>query len=206
MKQLEAMLDEWLVKKAPFQLPENARKGLVTALPWLTLLGGLLMLWAAWGLYSLITYVNPFVGLANELNAAYGLGYTSPVGFGPMVWVSLGLLAVEAVLFFIAFPALQAHKKSGWNILFWVTLLNVVQNLMSLIGYTSNFGAFLLSLLGSVVGLYLLFQVRSYYTGAPAAAASVGTMKTPKETPPASPADKPAETPASDDKKPEDKA
>jgi hypothetical protein len=197
MNGLEVKLDEWLVKKAPFQMPENARKGLVTALPWLTLIGGVLMLWAAWGLYQLLTYVSPFVGLANELNAAYGVAVApSVVNYGPVVWLSLALLAVEAVMFFIAFPALQAHKKSGWNLLFWVSLINIVEVVLQMIGYT-NFGSLVLALLGSLVGLYLLFQVRSYYTPAGSAVAHAGgpsdTMKTPKETPPA---DKPADAPA----------
>jgi hypothetical protein len=191
MNGLEAKLDEMLFKKAPYQLPENARKGLVSALPWLTLVGGVLMLWAAWGLYTILTYVSPFATLANELNAAYGVGYVSPVGFSPLVWVSLGLLVVEAVMFFIAFPALQAHKKSGWNLLFWVSLLNIVEVVLQVIGYT-NFGSLVASLLGSLVGLYLLFQVRSYYTGGAPVTASGDTMKTPKETPPA---EKPVDTP-----------
>jgi hypothetical protein len=201
MKPLEVKLDDWLVKKAPFQLPENARKGLVAALPWLTLVGGALMLWAAWGLYQLLTYVSPFVGLANEINAAYGIAYTPAVSFGPLVWLSLALLVVEAIMFFVAFPALQARKKSGWNLLFWVTLLNVAEVVLQMIGYV-NFGSLLVSLLFSVVGLYLLFQVRSYYTGAAPVAAGVGTMKPPVETPPA--ADKP-QTPPPTDQKPEDK-
>ena len=186
MQNVEKQLDDMLVKKAPFQLPENARKGLASAMPWLTLIGGVLMLWAAWGMWQLVTWADNWVGLANSLSAYYGTSYTSPVGSSPLLWLSLVVLLAEAVLFFVAFPALRAYRKSGWNILFWVALVNLVEAVLQAIAYT-NFGSLIMSLLGSLVGLYLLFQIRAYYTGekkmAPAASAPKPTDQA--STPPA---------------------
>jgi hypothetical protein len=201
MHQLEEKLNELLVKKAPFQIPENGRKGIVGVMPWVTLIGGILMLLAAWGLYQAATVVSYWADWANTFGSATGMPYT-PTGLSFMIWVSLALIVVEAVLFFMAFPALKAHQKKGWNLLFYVTLLNAVQSVVQLFGY-SNLSSVIFSLLGTVVGLYVLFQIRSYYTGAASAAPGAGgTMNVPKETPPsqAPPAAPPSETPPSDTK------
>lgn len=180
MQNVEKQLDDLLVKKAPFQLPENARKGLANAMPWLTLVGGVLMALAAWGLWNAYQILNtPFMEFAQSWNAYYGNSY---VTMGPLVWASIILLGVEAVLFFIAFPALRAFKKSGWNILFYVTLINVVEAIVQIIARNNDFGSLIGSAIGTVIGLYLLFQIRSYYTGEKVATAATPASK--PQTPP----------------------
>ncbi|HSE61662.1 MAG TPA: hypothetical protein VLA88_05205 [Candidatus Saccharimonadales bacterium] len=208
MKPLETKLDEWLVKKAPFQIPESGRKGLVEALPWLTLIGGVLMLGVAWSAYQILSYAMSYANrLADTISGLYGYLAPTVATYSPMLWVSLVLLLAEAVLFFVAFPALRERKKSGWNILFWVSLVNIANGVVQFIA-VGDFGQLIGLVLGSVIGLYLLFQVRGHYTGeVPVAAAT----KTGAPTAPASPAtpapsaEKPAEIPAADDKKPEEK-
>jgi hypothetical protein len=193
MQKLEAQLDDLFVKKAPFQLPEGGRRGLVSALPWLTLVGGILMLMAAWGLWQLVTWADRWAGFANSLSASYG-GAVS--GVSPLIWLSLAILAVEAIMFFVAFPALRDHKKKGWDILFWISIINVVEALLQAIAY-SNFGSLIMSLVGSVMGLYLLFQVRAYYTGEkkmPVAATTPGATAPTTNAAPTTPAAKPAST------------
>lgn len=167
MKVLEDKLDELLVKKAPYKLPENFKKGLVTAMPWLALIGGILSLLGAMGVYQLVTVASSWIGVANELSNAYGYsGYSS--SFGPLLWLSLALLVVEAVVSFMAFSPLKENKKRGWDLMFWLSLLNVAYAVIYLIA-APNIMQFIFSLLGSAIGLYLLFQIRSHYTGAPAA-------------------------------------
>lgn len=186
MQQLEKPLDDSF-KKLP-QLPENARKGLATALPWLTLAGGVLSLLGAWYLYQAVTWVDQWAGYANSLYGA--AGYTAPVtGVGAMAWIGLIILVAQAVLFFVAFPALRTFKKSGWNLLLWVALVSVVYSVVVnvLSGYF-NVGQLIFSLLGAAIGLYLLFQVRPYYTAAgsaaPAVAHKTATTHTPKSDAP----------------------
>lgn len=204
MKQLEMMLNELLVKKAPFHLPENVKQGLVKILPWLVLLVGALTIIGAWGVFQAATTVDRWASLANELSATYGVGnYTNPV-MTPLLWLSLIILLVEAVLYFAAYPALEKFQKKGWDILFWVALVNAVQGVVHNIAYATayfNIGAVALSLLGSLVGLYLLFQIRAYYTGEKKLAATGSTMSVPKEAPaekPAKPAVKPEVAPKDD--------
>lgn len=175
MRQIEEKLDELLVKKAPFQIPEEGRKGIVKALPWVALIGGVLMLLAAWYLYRAVTALSH---LADWLGA-----YGANVGPGPLVWVALALLVVEAVMMFMAFTGLQANKKAGWNLLFYAAVLHVAQAVVQAIGYT-DIGHLIMSLIGALAGLYILFQVRSHYMGA---VNSSTTMKMPKETPPSTP-------------------
>lgn len=200
MQQVENKLNELLVKKAPFHLPDNAKQGIVKVLPWLVLLLGVLMAVAAWSVFQAATVVDRWSSLASELSVTYGVGsYVNPL-MTPLLWVSLLILLVEAVLYFAAYPSLEKRQKKGWNILFWVALANVAQGIVHSIAYSGayfNIGSVVLSLLGSLVGLYLLFQIRSYYTGeknpAPAQAAG-STMNVPKETPEQKPAKKPVDS------------
>jgi hypothetical protein len=169
MQQLETKMDEWFVKKAPIQIPESGRTGIVKIMPWLTLVGGILMLWAAWHLYQIATIVTTYTSYLYSTTAGY---YTPPATASVtlVMWISIFLLALEGLLFFIAFPALRARKKSGWNLLFWVALLHVVYALVYLFSDMQVF-SFIFSLASSTVGLYFLFQIRSHYMGVASPAA-----------------------------------
>lgn len=170
MKAIENKLDDMLVKKAPYKLPDNFKKGLVTAMPWLALIGGVLSLLGAWGVYQLVSWVSNWMGVANDLGAAYGYYTGYSASFGPLLWLSLLLLVVEAVVSFTAFSPLKSHKKRGWDLMYWLSLLNVVYAVVYLIA-APNIMQFIFSLLGSAIGLYLLFQIRSYYMSGAATAA-----------------------------------
>lgn len=168
MHQIEEKLNDLLVNKVSVKLPEGGRKGLVTALPWIALVFGVLGIFAALGMFGTIGYVTSlmatFDGLAGDIY--YG-GYNALSV--PMLWLSLVLLAVESVMFLVAFAPLKAHKKKGWDLLLWVSLLNVAYSVVTLL-IQMNLVSLVFSLLFSAVGLWLLFQVRTFYTGAGAAA------------------------------------
>jgi hypothetical protein len=154
MKPLESKLEDVFVKKFPYALPENFKKGLVSALPWVAVLVGALSLLGALGAFQLMSWSGALTTYA---------GYAP--NYGIAIWFSLALLVAEAVLSFMAFSPLRAKAKRGWDLMFWLALLNVVYTVAYLI-ITPNLAQFLLSLIGSAFGLYLLFQIRSYYTGA----------------------------------------
>lgn len=163
MQKLEEKLDDLLVKKAPYQLPESGKKTLVEFMPWLTLVGGILALLGVMGLYRLATLTESMASYTNGLNQAFGYS-AAPMqpGLSVAIWLSLGLMAVEGVLYLMAFPALKARKKSGWSMLFGVALLNVAYAVVYMF-YNQQISSFIFSLIGSVIGLYFLFQIRSYY-------------------------------------------
>lgn len=180
MKQLEQPLDD-AFKKLP-QLPENARKGLATALPWLTLIGGVFSLLTAMNAYRLATIADQYLSGMR----AFGYG-TDVAGVTSVIWLSIIILLVQGVLFFVAFPALRNYKKSGWNLLLWVAVVSVIYSVVvNLFNGYFDLSQLIVSLLSAAVGLYLLFQVRSYFT--------VGGSTKPVSTEP-KPAEK-VETPA----------
>ena len=185
MQQIEKPLDD-AFKKVP-QLPENLRKGLATAMPWLALIGGILSLIAAFNLYQAIAVFDQYV---SGVYSAFG--YASPVaGYSAMAWLGIIILALQAVLLLVAFPALRVFKKSGWNLILWADIASVaysvVVNLFS--GYV-NVGQLIFMLIGAAVGLYLLFQIRPYYTAAGGAPAVTATPKAPATKEAEKPTDK----------------
>lgn len=163
-KQLESVLEDVFVKKAP-KLPEGGKKWLVKYLPWLTLLGGVFSLWSAYVLWHWAHAVNGLADFANQLCTAYGgttCGTTSRFSF--WVWTAIAVLAVEGVLYLLAYPGLKAQAKSGWNYIFYGALVNVVYAVVSLFTSYNSFGNFIGALIGSAIGFWLLFQIRSAYT------------------------------------------
>lgn len=176
MYKLEQKLDEWLVKKAPFQLPEHSKVTLVKMLPWLTLIGGVL---AAIAVLNLFNWLMLAQNASNYVNmAAQGYGYYS--SNLAVAWLGLGILLLEAILFFIAFPALKARKKLGWNLLYYVAAANIAYSVLYLF-IDTNIASFIISLFSSLIGLYLLFQIRNHYVGKPAQAQKTPPAATPSK-------------------------
>jgi hypothetical protein len=136
---LIATLDEYLVKKAPFQIPDSAKEVLVRIGPWISLV--------------LLILLLPLVLLALGIGAVFapfgGVGYAA--GFG----ITAILACVQMVLIAAALPGLFARKTSGWMLLFYEQLLSIVAGLLR--------GAVVGAIIGGLIGLYILFQVREKY-------------------------------------------
>jgi hypothetical protein len=139
-KDLIGFLDFYLVKKAPFQIPEAGREFLVKFGPWIALVLMVLTLPFLLFLLGIGTFLSPFAGV----------GYAA--GFGLTAILILAQFALRAM----ALPGLFARKMSGWNLLFYSSLVGFVASLMS---YNVIGG-----ILGLIIGLYILFQVRSKYS------------------------------------------
>jgi len=138
-KDLIGFLDFYLVKKAPFQIPEGGREWIVKYGPWITIVLLVLMLpplLLALGLGALIL---PFAAAA-----------------APGIGISLIGVIVEIGLTIAALPGLFARKMSGWNMLFYAQIVGLVVSLLSL--------SIVSGLIGALISLYILFQVRTKYT------------------------------------------
>mgnify|MGYP001613641180 CR=1 FL=1 len=142
MTQLENLLDEYLVKKAPFTLPDRWREAIVRFAPWLTLI---LMIVALPALLAIFGLGAIFAPLSYLGGVQTGLNYT----------LGLVVAAIAVVLNGLAIPGLFKRTRQGWNFLFYATLVGVVENAISF-----NIGSLIL---GSLLSLYILFQVKSYY-------------------------------------------
>lgn len=139
--QLEDTLELYLVKKAP-ALPENIKELLVKLAPWITLILLIISLPAVLFLLGVGTVLMPFAYLGG---AAYGTTYT----------ISMVVLAVSLVLEALAIPGLFKRTKSGWNLVFYSSLVSLVS---SLIMFNVVSG-----IISALIGLYILFQIRSHY-------------------------------------------
>lgn len=138
-KDLIGFLDFYLVKKAPFQLPEAAKEFIVQWGPWITIVLLVLSLPALLLVLGIGTMLLPFGGY----------GYAR--GFG----LSALFLIAQLGLMIAALPGLFARKMSGWKLVFYGELASIVFSILS--------GAIVSGLLGGLIGLYILFQIRPLY-------------------------------------------
>jgi hypothetical protein len=138
-KDLIGFLDFYLVQKAPFQIPDNAREWIVNFGPWITVV-------------LLVLALPPILfvlGVGSMFMPFGGLGYAA--GFGYLAAITI----VQLGLMVAALPGLFARKMSGWTLLFYAQIVAFVSSLLS----QSPLGG----ILGLVIGMYILFQVRGLY-------------------------------------------
>jgi hypothetical protein len=166
IKSLETSLDQLFVKSAP-ALPATWKKFLVSILPWANLIIGLFTLYSVYLLWHWAHAVSQVANYVNNINAIYGgPAVTSVDRLSATLWVGLVVLGIEAVLYLAAFPGTLSRKMSGWNLMFYAFLVNVVYGIVVMFTSYGGFTTFIGSLIGSAIGLYLLFQIKSLYSGA----------------------------------------
>ena len=138
-KDVIGFLDFYLVKKAPFQIPDAGREWIVKFGPWITVV--------------LLILTLPLLLVALGVGAFFvpwgGVGYAT--GFGIMTL----LVIAEIGLMIAALPGLFARKMAGWRLLFYTQLVSIVYNVLT--------GSIVGGLLFGLVSLYILFQVRPLY-------------------------------------------
>lgn len=160
-------LEKWLdgvYAKAP-ALPAGARDWIANNAWWITLIGGLFGLWGAYSLWQVAQWGDGWIRYANQVSDYYGTAPAATTGLGVTIWIVVVVVAVQAVLSLLAVSGLKAHRKSGWNLLFYSALLSVATAVLYLFTANYGFGNFLGSLLGCAIGLYFLFQIRSHFVG-----------------------------------------
>jgi len=143
LDKIESTLDLYLIKKAP-AMPHKWKEVLVKILPWFIIIGGV---FAVLGLFSLLGTLT-----------TGGIDYFAI--FGPLYFVSYVLNLVIVGIELYALPRLFARKREGWNLLFYASLINVV-NVLLTIGVVGS--GILVSILFLVIGFYLLFQIKELY-------------------------------------------
>ncbi len=161
---LEDKLNELFVKNAP-KLPDGGKKALVAWAPILSLIVGILTLLSAWSLWHWARATEGLVNYANTVCSAYA-GYScgAPMSrYSVWLWLGVLFLAAEGLLYVFAYSGLKDHKKPGWNYLYYGALLNVAYGVVSLFTSYDAAGHFVGALIGSAIGFYLLFQIRSVY-------------------------------------------
>lgn len=154
LESIEQKLNQALVTDAPIQLPESWRKWLATY-AWIFAVSGFGL-----GLLSVI-FLLPVLGI---------ISVASVVGTGRLLffsWLALLVLLGYVVVLGIAIPRLKRLEKDGWNLIFYSALFFLVYDVLSWL-QSPGFGAIIgliWNVAWAVVGLYFIFQIRSYFTG-----------------------------------------
>lgn len=127
---------EKFYKQVP-NLPDSIREVLVKIAPWLALIFGILGVIAGLGALGF----SP-VALLGGVDAS-------------MIVLLTGVVSIVAsILMLMAYPKLVKKQYKGWELLFWSEVVSVVSAVVTL-----SIG----SVLGILIGFYLLFQIKSYY-------------------------------------------
>jgi len=141
----EDLCDEYLVKKAP-SLPENIKDAIVKFGPWASILL----------VIKLIMNILDFLGWGTYFRAA---GLFGGLNLGFTYTISTIVEGIALVLMIIAIPKLLKNKKAGWNIMFYVALLEGINSAVLF-----NMWGLIMGLIGMLLSLYILFQVKSRYS------------------------------------------
>ncbi|MFZ2187231.1 MAG: hypothetical protein WAV46_01205 [Candidatus Moraniibacteriota bacterium] len=143
--QLEALLDEYMVKKAPFALPAELKEFIAKVSPYLVIVFAVLALpfiFAALGLSAVLT---PFA----MMGAGWGFGW------GLRAIISLAVAVITLVMEVMAVPGLFKRTKGGWNLVFYASIVSLIG---SILAFNIIGGA-----ISAIIGWYILFQVKELY-------------------------------------------
>lgn len=145
--EIDRVCEEYLVKKAPFSIPENWKDMLVKVIPYLNIVGimlALLSLPVLLGAGALVTTLGVASGATlSPLSTIWGIA-------------SLAFMLLGLVISILAAKGLFAKKASAWRLMFYYQLIGGVQNLIS--------GNLVGMVVGLLIGLYVLYQLKSRYT------------------------------------------
>ena len=144
--QLEGNLDVYLGQKAP-KLPTEWKELLVKIAPYLAIIGVVIGIPGVLALFGFSAFVVPMGTLGGMMSGQPFLG----VGYIISVIFLAGMVILEA----LSISPLFKRSKTGWNYMFYATLLGAIQNLVSF-----NVGGLII---GTLLSLYILFQVRELY-------------------------------------------
>lgn len=144
---LEGFFDTYLHIKAPWQLPAKAKEWIVKYGPWISLV---LLILGAIVLIPLLTLALGLTVITLPFATVAGGAGTTLWG-----WVHIILGLVVLVMQGIAIPGLMKRQLSGWRMLYYAELLSVISSIL----YRDIIGA----IFGLIIGMYILFQIRSYY-------------------------------------------
>lgn len=145
MEQLEKFFEDLFLKKISYQLPVPAKEFIVKVAPWVTLIILVISLPALMGLFG-----------AGAIVSSYGY---FGARFSSVYYISLIILLVQLVIMALSVSPLLKREMKGWKLVYYSNLISFVYSLFSVY----NFGNIIWALISLGIGMYILFQVRSYY-------------------------------------------
>ncbi len=149
LSQLEGILDEYMVNKAPFALPQEVKEFLVKVSPYLVIVLAVMALPLILAALGLTAILSPFAMMG-------GYGHMHGFGWGFGAIIGLVFSVVTLVIEIVAVPGLFKRTKAAWTLLFYASIVSLIGSILSVSGI---FGG----IIGAIIGWYLLFQVKELY-------------------------------------------
>jgi hypothetical protein len=147
LSQLEAILDEYMVNKAPFTLPTEVKEFIVKVSPYLVIIFAVMALPIIFAALGLTAFLSPFAMMG---------GYRYGFGWGFFATVGLVFSVITFIIEIIAVPGLFKRTKSAWTLLFYASIVSLIGTLLSFNGLVGG-------IIGAIIGWYILFQVKELY-------------------------------------------
>lgn len=143
LKSLEVEIEKVALSKSLPGLPDSAKELLVKVAPWLAVISMIVLFPIILAAFGLSAVALPFSYLGG---LHMGFSYTIGLIF------AFGMIVLELM----AIPGLFKRQERAWRLMFYSTLLSLVQQLINF-----NLGGLVI---GGAISLYLLFQVKSKYS------------------------------------------
>jgi len=132
---------EQFFAKTPFHIPEPWRHNIAKISPWITLIVMILTLPLILGALGLSIISAPVIEASGH-------------SYGAWFWIGWVIILISLVIEAIALPKLFKLDIRGWRLVFWANLLMV---LFHIVDFSIT------GLIGDVIGLYILFEIKNQY-------------------------------------------
>ena len=168
LKQLEKTLGGWYKNSPP--LSKGLKEGLAKAASWIAVVIGVFQVLAAWDMWSVMRVADRLRHNTEVLNQYYTKETVHSYGLGSsdrlLIYASIVLLVISAVLLLTAYTELQKRTRRGWELLFKAGTVYVVYLVLGLfINGRYHLDAMVINIALVVAGFYVLFQVQDKFTG-----------------------------------------
>ncbi len=160
-------------------ISDSARESVAKVLPALALIFGVFQLAAAYWVFKLARVAEQVDNFVRSYSALTGVNTGLSSIDKTMIYLGAAVLLVDAVILLMAYSGLNTRKKKGWDLLFLAGVLNVAYSVVSLFINGRGFSSFLFGLIGSAFGFWLLFQVRSKFSGKLPKGSKTASVETP---------------------------
>jgi len=141
LARLEALLDDAMINKAPFQIPKDIKELIATVAPYLVIVAVVL--------FALSILALLGVGATLGAMGMMGVGWS----FGSIVSLVAGAAAL--VLEAMALAGLFKRTAQSWRLVFYASVVSIAGSVLSL--------HIVAAAVSAVIGWYLLFQMKEMY-------------------------------------------
>lgn len=141
----------------PVKIPEAGRKWIAENVWWLAAIGGVLTLIGAYQMWRAAHVLS-------SLDSLYrAVGY---VGYTPGIWwyIMFGITLLEGIVLLVAISKLKTMQKSGWKLLFYLSLVSVALGIISLLTPGYGVGSLIGVAIGIAISWTILMQIRDRFT------------------------------------------